>query len=108
MVKKKKMHPVLKILWGLFIVYIALFIANISGYYEGRVRSKVELTNEKIMEFENLVQNGEEIDMDSFLQMEREDYSNKVSNLGEKITVGLQDFVKNGMYIVGNVFKSLF
>ena len=33
--KKKKLHPILKILICLFIVYIALFIANISGYYEG-------------------------------------------------------------------------
>ena len=51
--KKKKMHPILKILCALFIVYIALFIANMSGYYEGRVRSRVELTNEKILELKN-------------------------------------------------------
>ena len=84
--KKKKMHPILKILCALFIVYIALFIANMSGYYEGRVRSRVELTNEKILE----------------------DYSNSFSNFGEKLTANIENVVKDGMHIIGNVFKSLF
>ncbi len=106
--KKKKMHPILKILCALFIVYIALFIANMSGYYEGRVRSRVELTNEKILEFEKLVQSGENIDIESFVNPEKEDYSNSFSNFGEKLTANIENVVKDGMHIIGNVFKSLF
>ena len=82
--KKKKMHPILKILCALFIVYIALFIANMSGYY------------------------GENIDIESFVNPEKEDYSNSFSNFGEKLTANIENVVKDGMHIIGNVFKSLF
>jgi len=37
---KKKKNPVLKILGGLFIIFVAFFIANISGYYESKIRDR--------------------------------------------------------------------
>ena len=69
--------PILKILGFLFIIYIALFIANMSGYYESKIRDQVIVTEEGIKEFEEKIQNGEEIDITSFLNNEREDYSSK-------------------------------
>ena len=51
--KKKKHNPVLTILFILFIVYISLFIAGESGYYENKVNEKIVLTNENIKKFED-------------------------------------------------------
>lgn len=106
--KKKKGSIFLKILGVLFLIYIALFIANMSGYYESRVREQVTITDEGIKEFEEKVQNGEEIDITSFLKTEREDYSSNMSNLGDNLTSGLENIISSGAQIVSNLFKSLF
>ena len=60
------------------------------------------------MEFEDLVKNGEEIDLESFLKKDDTDYSNKVSRFGEKFTLELQDVIKDTIDIIGDIFKSLF
>ena len=106
--KKKKLHPILKILICLFIVYIALFIANISGYYEGKIRDEVIVTEEGIREFEEKVQNGEEIDITAFLKNDRVDYSSSMSNLGDNLTSGIEVFITDSMKFVSDVVKSLF
>lgn len=106
--KKKKTNPIFKILGCLFIVFMALFIANMSGYYEGKVRDRVVITEEGIKEFEEKVQNGEEIDITSFLNNERIDYSSNLSNLGDSVTESIESVVVNGMNFVTDVLKSLF
>lgn len=106
--KKKKGNIVLKLLGVLFVLFMALFIANMSGYYESKIRDQVAVTEEGIKEFEEKVKNGEEIDITSFLQTEQEDYSNNISDLGEGLTEGIEGFVSGGMHIVGDIFKSLF
>ena len=108
MSKKKKINPILKILGILFIIFIALFIANTSGYYESKIRDKVVVTENGIKEFEELIKNGETIDVESFLNNEREDYSNSVSNFGDNLTSGIETFVFDGMKFVTNIIKSLF
>ena len=65
--KKKHSNPVLKILGVLFVIFMALYIASTSGYYESKIRDKVVITEEGIKEFESKVQNGEDIDITSFL-----------------------------------------
>lgn len=108
MTKRKKVNIIIKILGCLFIVYIALFIANMSGYYESKIRDQVIVTDKGIKEFEEKVKNGEEIDITSFLKKDREDYSNNVSSLGEKVTSGVENIVVDGIEILGDIIKSLF
>lgn len=108
MAKRKKTNIFLKILSFLFVVFIALFIANMSGYYESKIRDRVIVTDKGIKEFEEKVKNGEEVDVTSFLNNEREDYSSSMSNLGDNLTNGLESFVSGGMDIVGDILKSLF
>ena len=105
--KKKKTNPFLRILGLLFIVFMALFIASSSGYYESKIRDKVVLTDNKIKEFETLVQNGEEIDINDFLKDNEVDYSS-FSNLGDKFTSSLENVVAGGAKFIGDILKSLF
>jgi len=106
--KKKKGNIFLKILGFLFIIFMALFIANMSGYYESKIRDKVIVTEEGIKEFEEKVQNGEDIDITSFLNNERVDYSSSMSNLGDNLTTGIENVVSSGMEVVTDILKSLF
>ena len=79
-----------------------------SGYYESKIRDRVIVTEEGIKEFEEKIKNGEEVDITSFLNNEREDYSSKFSNLGDKVTGGVEKVVTEGAKYVGKIFKSLF
>lgn len=106
--KKKKTNPFLKILGCLFVIFMALYIANMSGYYEGKVRDRVIITEEGIKEFEEKVQNGETIDITSFLDNEKIDYSSSMSNLGDNVTESIESVVVNGMNFVSDILKSLF
>lgn len=106
--KKKKGSIFLKILGFLFVIFMALFIANMSGYYESKVRDHVNITEDGIKEFEEKVQKGEKIDITSFLNTEREDYSNKISILGDTLTSGLEGVISGGVDIISDVLKSLF
>ena len=105
---KKNSSIFLKILGLLFIIYIGLFIANVSGYYESKIRDKVVVTKEGIKEFEEKVQNGDAIDVTSFLNNERIDYRSNMSNLGDNLTNGLEDVVDEGAKIIKNIIRSLF
>lgn len=106
--KKKNNNIFLKILGLLFLIYIALFIANLSGYYESQIRENTIVTEEGIKAFEEKVQNGEEIDVTSFLNKEREDYSSKMSTLGDNLTSNVENFVVKSMGFISDIVKSLF
>lgn len=106
--RKKKRNPILKILGLLFVVFMALYIANMSGYYESKIRDRVIITEDGIKKFEEKIKNGEEIDITSFLNTDREDYSSSLSNLGENVTNSIESVVVNGMDIVTDIINSLF
>jgi len=105
---KKKKNPFLKILGILFVVFMGLYIANRSGYYESKIRDRVIITEEGIKEFEETVKKGEEIDITSFLSNERVDYSSNMSNLGDNVTIGIENVLVKGVGVVSNILKSLF
>lgn len=106
--KKKKTNPIIRVLELLFVVFIALFIASKSGYYESKMRDKVVITESGIKDFEAKVQNGEEIDITSFLNKERTDYRSPMSNLGDNLTSTIEVAMEKGAKIVGDILKSLF
>ncbi len=105
--KKKKNLP-LKVLGLLFIVFMALYIASTSGYYESKIRDKVVLTEEGIKEFERRVQNGEDVDISAFLNQKRPDYSSYMSTLGDNLTSGIEVLVYDGARFVKDIINSLF
>ena len=96
------------IMMCLIIVYIGLYIANESGYYESRLRDRTRLTNESIERFEKDIAEGKNVKVEDYLVKEQKDYSNKASKIGlivsketEKVmTEGLSGFLK----ILGKLF----
>lgn len=106
--KKKKNNIFLRILGGLFIVFLALFIASNSGYYESKLREKVVITENGIKEFEEKIERGEEVDITSFLNTEEEDYSSVMSTLGDNVTDSFESIVESSAKIFKMIMKSLF
>ena len=108
MAKKKKINIFLKLLLLLFIIYLVLYIVNMSGYYESKIRERTVLTEQKIKEFDELIQNGENVDIDSFLDSESIDYSNGLTHLGDNVTRSLEHTVNETSKVIANILKSLF
>lgn len=94
---KKKINWFKIIITGLFIVYIALYLLNVSGYYDGNIRRKVEFTESQIEEFERDVAKGENIDIKKYLEDQTKDYTNGASRVGYSISKNIDSFFNRGI-----------
>ena len=103
-----KKHNFLKTLFILvFLLYLALFIAGKTGYYEKSVKDKTYLTNKKLKEFEKDISEGKNVDAKDYLPTEV-DYSNvftkSANNISNKIGLVVNSKAKN----VWDFIKTLF
>lgn len=105
---KKKKNWFLRLLFISFLIFLGLYIASISGYYEAQVSNKVALTNEAIKNFEQDVLDGKTVDINTYIQKENKDYSNKMTDLGDKITESVQKFLTSGFGGIWDALKVLF
>lgn len=102
MEKKKKINYFKIILILLFIIYISLYTLNVSGYYDGSIKKKVEFTSEQIKEFESDIENGEPVDVKDYLKGQNKDYTNGASRLGYQVSKNIDNFLNRG---IKNFFK---
>ena len=65
----------------LILLFIGLYISQVTGYYEYTESKKITLTKDAINRFEKDVKEGKEISAKNYLEEEKE-YNNKVSKLG--------------------------
>ncbi len=106
--KKKKTNPFIKILFLLFLVYVALLIAFESGYYNTKVSNKAVLTKEAMEKFENDLKNGEMVDVKDYLKEEKVDYSNSITKIGNKASKCIEEVMTKGLTNLFNALKGLF
>ena len=81
----------------LFAVFITLYISQATGYYDYEQYKKVELTKDKIAEFENDVKAGKEIKIENYLDSVQTDYNNSASKTGLKISNTIKKYVRTGI-----------
>lgn len=104
---KKKKSIFTKIMSLLFLLFISLYIAQETGYYESKIAKKATLTEEAIKRFESDVKNGVEIDLDSYVVNESTDYSNNTTDMGIFIGSKVERIMSTGLEKAFNVLKSL-
>ena len=84
-----------KIFKFIFIVLIITFafmmFASRNGYYEYQLSKKTQLTEESIKKFEKDIETGKSIDINDYITDKNNNYDNKVSRLGNKISTKLED-----------------
>lgn len=84
----------------LFLVFVFLLIASNNGYYEYELKEKRMLTDSAIVRFEEDVKNGNNIDINNYLDTSKKDYNNNFSNMGNKFSNIIEDvFSKSFKYI---------
>ena len=92
------------ILVFLFVIFIALYISQSTGYYEYEQYKKVALTNEQIKQFENDVKEGKNVDVKDYVSETKKEYGNKVSNAGLRISKEIEKHVTK---FINGIFESL-
>ncbi len=95
--KKKKLNWFKVIMISLFVCYISLYMLNVTGYYDGNIRKKVEFTEAQIEQFEADVKNGEKVDVKDYLVEQNKDYSNGASKLGYTLSSNVDKFLNKGI-----------
>ena len=105
---KKKKNWFLRLLSILFVVFLGLYIASISGYYESQVSNKVALTDKAIEQFEQDVLEGKVVDINTYINEETKDYSNKFTDMGDRFSESIQSVLTDGIGGVWDAIKVLF
>lgn len=103
-----KKHNFFKTLFILvFLLFLSLFIASKTGYYEKSVKDKTYLTNKKLKEFEKDISEGKNVDAKDYFPKEV-DYSNiftkSANNISNKIGLVVNYKAKN----IWDFIKTLF
>lgn len=86
-----------KIFLILLIGFTAIYISDITGYYEFEQHNKKVLTEEKIKQFENDVKNNKNIDINEYIIKNEINYESKVSKLGDKLSNYVEKTVVSGL-----------
>ena len=75
-----------EIIFGILVIlFLGLYISQMTGYYQYTESKKTTLTEDAIKRFEEDIRNGKEIKAENYLEQET-DYNNKLSTLGMKIS----------------------
>lgn len=81
----------------LFAIFITLYISQATGYYDYEQYKRIELTKEKIAQFEKDIKEGKEINVKNYLDTVKYDYNNSAARSGLKISNFIQDSVRIGI-----------
>ncbi len=92
------------ILISLFIIFVTLYLSQATGYYDYQQHKKVQLTEEKIKQFEEDVKEGKKIDIENYLETKEYNYRNGISQMGLKLSRNVSNYVKSS---VDSVFRFL-
>lgn len=106
MKKKNKLFKNLLII--AFVIFMGLFIASESGFYEAKLSNKVALTDESIKRFEQDVSDGKMVDVASYVVDDYKDYSNKFTDVGEKMSDAITKVLSEGISGAWDAIKVLF
>ncbi len=106
--KKKEKNPFFKLLSLLFLIFISLYIALESGYYEAKLSKKTAMTEESIEKFEEDIKEGKPIDVNTYVYEEKNDYSNHTTDAAIFIGGKVEAFMSSGITELFDIVKSLF
>ena len=88
-----------------FIAFLTIYFSQATGYYEYEQYKKKELTEEQIRRFEQDINEGKEIDIDSYLEPVK-NYQNKISSTSLTISDAIGVYMQKGIeFVFGGIGK---
>lgn len=92
----------------LIIIFVTLYVSGKTGYYESKIENKTILTKEAIKEFEKDVAEGKEVDIKDYVDTRAENYNNKFSSIGLKLSNSIDYLLNDGVKWILKIIKTLF
>ncbi len=92
------------IIGTLFVLFVALYLTQTTGYYEFEQHKLTTLTEEQIKKFEQDVKDGKEIDLETYLELNKKNYDNRLSKLSLSLSRKIEDTVTSG---IEYIFKAV-
>lgn len=105
--KKKKPNWFLRTLNILFFIFISLYIALESGYYESKIAKKTAMTEESIKQFEQDIKENKPIDLQNYTYEVHKDYGNNTTDAAIFIGDKVEKFMSSGINEIFSFLKSL-
>lgn len=100
-----KKNNIFKIIFCLLMfIYLALYFASASGYYDYKNYKKMVLTEEQINKFEEDVKEGKQINIEDYIVVEKSVQNNKIANVGKKLSFAISSSLSK---VLTKVFKTI-
>lgn len=97
MKKDRKNKFFAKLIILLFIIYITIYISQVTGYYQYKNYQKTVLTNEQIKKFEQDVKDGKNVKINDYVVHTNKYYQTKLSKMGLNVSNIISDLVQKGI-----------
>lgn len=92
----------------LLTLFIFLYFASLSGYYEKKVANDTILTKEAIKAFEKDVAEGENVDIKDYIIKDDNDYKSLSSKVGYTVSNTIDTILNDGVRYIVKFLKTLF
>lgn len=102
---KKEYIPRILLL-TMFVLFVALYFTQATGYYEFQTEKKTQLTEEQIKKFEEDIKAGKDVDVNSYLIENHKEYKNKISSASFQVSKQIEKTMKKGIESFFKMFES--
>lgn len=97
MKKDKKNKIFSRIIIVLFVIYITIYISQLTGYYEYKNYQKMVLTKEQIKQFEQDVKDGKNVKLNDYVVNTNKYYQTRLSKAGLDLSNIISHLVQKGI-----------
>ena len=81
----------------LFIIFITLYFASYTGYYDYENRKLTNMTKEQMKKFEEDVKNGVNLDMENYIVKPKNDYHSFLAKVGSKTSKTISGIISGSV-----------
>lgn len=91
----------------LFVIFLSIYGASKSGYYEYENKKEAEFTEESMKKFEKDIAEGKNVNIKDYLKTDTKNYNNKITNLGNTLSNVVSDGIVSGLEKTFKVVEKL-
>lgn len=94
----KKNKKIFKFVFYIFFIsFLAIYLSELTGYYEFKNHEKTVMTEEQIRKFENDIKAGKKVDINEYMIIEETNYNNNLSKLTSELSEGISNIINKGV-----------
>ena len=92
------------LIYSIIMLFLFSYVVEKSGYYEYNLQQQKILTEDSMKRFERDIEKGEDIDINNYLEENKINYSNKLTDTMSSVNISINNYLKK---TISNAFKIL-